>query len=77
MYACGSVGTWFGKGGGLSRPEFNIYNSAQHKLEKIRGGGGLQPPEPLWFLYLWHAIGKSWEQGLGMRLHLYIDHCMY
>ena len=37
-----SVGTWFGKGG-LSRPEFKIYNSAQHKLEKIRGGGGSSP----------------------------------
>ena len=29
-----------GGGGGLSRPEFNMCNSAQCKLKKIRGGGG-------------------------------------
>ena len=52
-----SVGTWFDKAG-LFRPDFNIYNSVQCKLEKIRGApapGATVVPTPMGFTKIQHV----------------------
>ena len=59
-----SVGTWFdnGGGGGLSRPEFSICNSAQCKLKKIRGApapGATVVPTPMQGTYCNSIVSYS------------------
>ena len=55
-----SVGTWFDKGG-----QSLIYYTIQHNTRLV-GGGGLQSPEPLWFLCLCIMDIVDYQDALDM-----------